>query len=130
MLTEWVASHRPCDSVRVLAQGDLPIAIRVDFPERVGLDPESLLKASELGLLGALVGARLYYVLFNLDYYTQFPRKILAVWEGGLAIHGGIIGGILVGGGYAYLRRLPVRTSYARMLPGAFVFPPTMYRSL
>jgi type III pantothenate kinase len=38
VLTEWVASHRPCDSVRVLAQGDLPIAIRVDFPERVGLD--------------------------------------------------------------------------------------------
>jgi phosphatidylglycerol:prolipoprotein diacylglycerol transferase len=73
-----------------------------------GLDPESFLKAAELGLLGALVGARLYYVLFNLDYYTQFPRKILAVWEGGLAIHGGIIGGLLVGGGYAWRRRLPV----------------------
>jgi len=76
---------------------------------RRGLDPESLLKASELGLLGALVGARLYYVLFNLDYYMQFPQKIIAVWEGGLAIHGGIIGGVLVGGGYAYLRKLPVR---------------------
>lgn len=76
---------------------------------RRGLDPESLLKASELGLLGALVGARLYYVLFNLDYYMQYPRKIIAVWEGGLAIHGGIIGGVLVGGGYAYLRKLPVR---------------------
>jgi phosphatidylglycerol:prolipoprotein diacylglycerol transferase len=77
--------------------------------KRRGLDPESFLKAAELGLLGALVGARLYYVLFNLDYYTQFPRKIIAVWEGGLAIHGGIIGGLLVGGGYAWLRRLPVR---------------------
>lgn len=77
--------------------------------KRRGLDPESLLKAAELGLLGALVGARLYYVLFNLDYYSQFPRKIFAVWEGGLAIHGGIIGGLLVGGGYAWRRRLPVR---------------------
>jgi phosphatidylglycerol---prolipoprotein diacylglyceryl transferase len=76
--------------------------------KRRGLDPESFLKAAELGLLGALVGARLYYVLFNLDYYSQFPRKILAVWEGGLAIHGGIIGGLLVGGGYAWRRRLPV----------------------
>jgi phosphatidylglycerol:prolipoprotein diacylglycerol transferase len=76
--------------------------------KRRGLDPESFLKAAELGLLGALVGARLYYVLFNLDYYSQFPRKILAVWEGGLAIHGGIIGGLLVGGGYAWWRRLPV----------------------
>jgi phosphatidylglycerol:prolipoprotein diacylglycerol transferase len=76
--------------------------------KRRSLDPESFLKAAELGLLGALVGARLYYVLFNLDYYTQFPRKIFAVWEGGLAIHGGIIGGLLVGGGYAWRRRLPV----------------------
>ena len=76
---------------------------------RRGEDPESLLKAAELALLGALVGARLYYVAFNLDYYSQFPAKILAVWEGGLAIHGGLIGGLLVGGGYAWRRGLPVR---------------------
>jgi phosphatidylglycerol:prolipoprotein diacylglycerol transferase len=76
---------------------------------RRGLDPESLLKAAELALLGGLVGARLYYVLFNLDYYSQFPGKIFAVWEGGLAIHGGVIGGVLVGGLYAWRRHLPLR---------------------
>lgn len=76
---------------------------------RRGLDPESLLKAAELALLGGLVGARLYYVLFNLDYYSQFPGKILSVWEGGLAIHGGVIGGVLVGGVYAWRRHLPLR---------------------
>src|SRR6266436_978210 len=76
---------------------------------RRGIDPESLLKAAELALLGGLVGARLYYVLFNLDYYGQFPGKIFALWEGGLAIHGGVLGGILVGGGYAWRRGLPVR---------------------
>ena len=42
-----------------------------------------------------IIGARLYYVLFNLDYYTNYPIDILKVWEGGLAIHGGIIAGIL-----------------------------------
>lgn len=76
---------------------------------RRGLDPESLLKAAELALLGGLVGARLYYVLFNLDYYSQFPGKIFAVWEGGLAIHGGVIAGVLVGGAYAWRRHLPLR---------------------
>ena len=75
---------------------------------RRGIDPDALLKASELALLGGLVGARLYYVAFNLDYYLQFPSKIFAVWEGGLAIHGGVIGGILLGGGYAWWRGLPV----------------------
>ena len=59
---------------------------------RRGLDPERLLKASELALLGGLIGARLYYVAFNLDYYSQFPGKIFALWEGGLAIHGGRAG--------------------------------------
>ena len=68
---------------------------------RRGLDAENLLKAAELALLGGLVGARLYYVAFNLDYYSMAPAKIFAVWEGGLAIHGGVLGGILVGGGYA-----------------------------
>ena len=72
------------------------------------IDPEPLLKASELALLGGLVGARLYYVLFNLDYYARVPAKIFAVWEGGLAIHGGVIGGILVGGAYAWWRQLPL----------------------
>ena len=75
---------------------------------RRGIDPEPLLKASELALLGGLIGARLYYVAFNLDYYSRLPAKIFAVWEGGLAIHGGVIGGILLGGGYAWRRRLPV----------------------
>ena len=43
---------------------------------RRGLDPESLFKAAELALLGGLVGARLYYVAFNLDYYARVPAKI------------------------------------------------------
>lgn len=42
-----------------------------------------------------LIGARLYYVLFNLDYYLINPIDILKVWEGGLAIHGGLIAGLL-----------------------------------
>ncbi|HXJ82380.1 MAG TPA: prolipoprotein diacylglyceryl transferase [Candidatus Methylomirabilis sp.] len=77
---------------------------------RRGMDPEPLLKAAELGLLGGLIGARLYYVAFNLDYYARLPMKIFAVWEGGLAIHGGVIGGILLGGGYAAWRGLPILT--------------------
>src|SRR5262249_50263764 len=72
------------------------------------IDPEPLLKASDLALLGGLIGARLYYVLFTLAYYSRFPAKIFAVWEGGLAIHGGVIGGILAGGLYAWRRQLPI----------------------
>ncbi len=41
------------------------------------------------------IGARLYYVVFNLDYYLKYPIEILEIWNGGLAIHGGLLfGGI------------------------------------
>ncbi len=43
------------------------------------------------GLLIGVLGARIYYVLFNLNEYLQAPLEILKIWNGGLAIHGGII---------------------------------------
>lgn len=75
---------------------------------RRGLDPREMLAASELALLGGLLGARLYYVVFNWDYYGGRPWKILATWEGGAAFHGGLLGGLLAGGGYLLARRLPL----------------------
>jgi phosphatidylglycerol:prolipoprotein diacylglycerol transferase len=75
---------------------------------RRGIDPDELLKTSELALVGGLIGARLYYVAFSWEYYRQVPHKIIAVWEGGLAIHGGLLGGLLLGGAYAWWKRLPL----------------------
>ncbi|MFP4199360.1 MAG: prolipoprotein diacylglyceryl transferase, partial [Halanaerobium sp.] len=43
-----------------------------------------------------VIAARIYYVIFNLDYYLNQPLKILAIYEGGLAIHGGLLLGIAV----------------------------------
>lgn len=46
-------------------------------------------------MISGLLGGRLYYVAFNMDYYFYHPSEILATWHGGMAIHGGIIGGII-----------------------------------
>jgi phosphatidylglycerol---prolipoprotein diacylglyceryl transferase len=46
-------------------------------------------------IVGAIPGARLYYVLFQWNYYSQHPDQIFAIWQGGIAIHGAIIGGML-----------------------------------
>lgn len=43
----------------------------------------------------SLIGARLYFVIFHWDYYSVYPNEIIKVWEGGLAIHGAIIAGLL-----------------------------------
>lgn len=47
------------------------------------------------GTLGAIIGARGYYVAFKWDYYSAHLSEIPKIWEGGLAIYGGIIGGLL-----------------------------------
>lgn len=44
-------------------------------------------------IIWGIIGARLYYVLFNLDYYQTNPMEIFEIWNGGLAIHGAVITG-------------------------------------
>lgn len=45
--------------------------------------------------IGGIIGARIYYVVLKWDFYKHYPTEIFAIWHGGLAIHGGIIGGLL-----------------------------------
>lgn len=47
-------------------------------------------------IIFGVIGARLYYVIFNLDYYLKNPIKILHIRDGGLAIYGGLIIGAVV----------------------------------
>ncbi len=49
------------------------------------------------GTFGGIIGARAYYVIFQWDYYKLNPVEIFEIWNGGLAIYGGIIGGIIAG---------------------------------
>ena len=63
--------------------------------KKKGLKSEDIENILFYGLLFGIIGTRLYYVLFNLDYYLSNPLEIIMVWKGGLAIHGGIIGGFL-----------------------------------
>jgi len=45
------------------------------------------------GVIVAIIGARLYYVIFNWEYYGAHFSEIFEIWNGGLAIHGGMIAG-------------------------------------
>ncbi len=71
--------------------------------KRKKLDIEKYSNMVFYAVLFGILGARIYYVLFNLDYYLKMPSEILKVWHGGLAIHGGIIAGILVA--YFYTKK-------------------------
>ena len=43
----------------------------------------------------SLISARIYYILFNLDYYSLNPMEILNIRNGGIAIYGGVIGALI-----------------------------------
>ncbi|MCR5041950.1 MAG: prolipoprotein diacylglyceryl transferase [Clostridia bacterium] len=47
------------------------------------------------GAVAGVIGARAYYVIFTWDYFSQHPGDIFKIWNGGLAIYGGIIGGLI-----------------------------------
>lgn len=64
--------------------------------KRKGVKEESIIDMLLFAVPGAIIGARLYYVIFQWDYYSQNPGEILNLRGGGLAIHGVIIGGALV----------------------------------
>jgi phosphatidylglycerol---prolipoprotein diacylglyceryl transferase len=63
--------------------------------KRRHVDPEKIGDLVIWLVIGAIPAARLYYVLFEWENYAQRPGEILAIWHGGIAIHGAIIGGLI-----------------------------------
>lgn len=64
--------------------------------KRTGQDPELYLDYLLCMVIPAIVGARLYYVIFSWDYYSQDLTRIFRIREGGLAIFGGVIAALIV----------------------------------
>ena len=54
----------------------------------------------------AIIGARAYYVAFQWGYYGSHPADIVKIWQGGLAIHGGVIGGTLAVYIYSHWKKI------------------------
>ncbi|WP_225886918.1 prolipoprotein diacylglyceryl transferase [Nodosilinea nodulosa] len=73
----------------------LGIALAQRLAQRRGIDSERIDELAIWLVLGALPGARLYYVLFEWQRYADRPLDALAIWQGGIAIHGAILGGAI-----------------------------------
>lgn len=75
---------------------------------RFNVDKEKLLDCVIVGVITGIIGARLYYVAFRWEDYSGDLIKILKINEGGLAIYGGIIGGLLGGSIVAKIRKVKI----------------------
>jgi len=79
----------------------LPAAKRVERGSRA-----VIFDAVLCSLMGGIVGARLEFVALNLEFFREQPSAIWQIWQGGLAYHGGLLGGVLALAAYARWRRL------------------------
>jgi len=68
-----------------------------NLAQRRGIDPDLVSDMVMWLVIAALPSARLYYVAFQWQNYASRPQDILAIWQGGIAIHGAILGGAAAG---------------------------------
>jgi prolipoprotein diacylglyceryl transferase len=73
----------------------LALRLVVSRYERFGGDPETAEKAALLALLFGFIGARIGYVIPRLDRFLADPASIVAIWEGGIVLFGGLLGGAI-----------------------------------
>lgn len=93
----------------ILISTGILIGILIAYYEakRQGYNPDDIIDLSLWCIPAALIGARLYYVAFQWEYYKGNILKILNTREGGLAIHGGLIAAVLVGYFFTRAKKMP-----------------------
>ena len=64
-----------------------------------------------IAIIGGLIFARLYYCILNFEYYSNHIFEIINFRQGGLAIHGGLIGGLMSGAAYCKFKKYPILKS-------------------
>lgn len=64
--------------------------------KRLGVDKDLFFDLLIWAIPISIISARIYYVIFEWEMYSENPSKIFAIWEGGIAIHGALIGAVLV----------------------------------
>ncbi|HCY6372399.1 TPA: prolipoprotein diacylglyceryl transferase [Staphylococcus aureus] len=64
---------------------------------KAGLHKDTLVDIIFYSALFGFIAARIYFVIFQWLYYAENPGEIIKIWHGGIAIHGGLIGGFIAG---------------------------------
>jgi len=88
-----------------------------------GIKPEQLDELLMYSVVAGILGARLYYVLFNIQYYLRYPLEIFMIWRGGLAIHGAILAGISTFVMYSLLKKSASFTPFQILDLGSAYLP-------
>ena len=84
----------------------LGLFLAIKESERRGLHKDLFVDLILFALPIALIFARIYYVVFEWSYYSQHPSEIIKIWNGGIAIHGALIGSVLTAIVFARVKKI------------------------
>lgn len=95
-------------SVLILTAAFVVLSLAEKEAARFNVSKEFIFNMLFWALIFGIIGARLYYVIFNFQAFKDDPIEILKIWNGGLAIHGGLIAGLITI--ILYTKKYHVRT--------------------
>ncbi|MBQ5320505.1 MAG: prolipoprotein diacylglyceryl transferase [Oscillospiraceae bacterium] len=88
---------------------------------KFGLDMELLYEPILYATFAAIIGARLYYCIFNFSQFKDDPISMLYIWNGGIAIYGAVIGAVLAGLIICKIKKLPFLACFDMVVMGFLI---------
>ena len=116
--SRYIIGALPWYSVLIITGVILAIALCCHEEKRRKLPRDTVIDLAFWVIPLGLIGARCYYVIFQWPLFAEYPLSILRIWEGGLAIYGGVIGGLIGILLFARRRRLNPLVLTDMIVPG------------
>ncbi len=86
--------------------------------KQISIDPEMVVDLAITTVVSGFVGARIFYVIQFWDYFRTSPFDVVKIWEGGIVLYGGLIGGVLGFSVFILIKRLPFLVLLDLFVPG------------
>ncbi|MGN0779993.1 MAG: prolipoprotein diacylglyceryl transferase [Aristaeellaceae bacterium] len=116
-VSRYIIGTLPWYSVLIVAGMCAALLVASREEKRLGLPADTTVDLALWVIPFGIIGARLYYVAFAWDVFREHPITILKIWQGGLAIYGGIIGGVFAGWAFCRHRHLPMTSIMDMVAP-------------
>ena len=116
--SKYIVGTLPWYTFLILVGVILAFLLALKEEKRLMLPKDTIIDLCLIVLPSGIIGARLYYVVMLWSYFENNPLSILYIWEGGLAIYGGVIGGIIATYFFAKKRKLSFFTLLDCLVPG------------
>ena len=105
--SRYIFGSLPWYSVLIVAGALIAIALASREEKHVGIRKDTVIDLALWLIPLGIIGARIYYVAFSWSDFRDNPVSVLKIWEGGIAIYGAVIAGLIVVLAFSRIRKVP-----------------------